>query len=159
MRVKKDYRTTSKEAYDSFCKRNSSIKLSYYEWTEILYNFNEDFRNYILETGGKERLPSGIGPFSINKKKRKTKKKAPNGKEYINLPVDWVKSKEKGRIIYNFNHHTDGYFFGWMWFKTEARIPHTTLWRFKPSRVSSRMISHYIKTNPQSQHFYKEWKV
>lgn len=157
MRVKVDYRTSSKDCYKDFCQKHPHIKLSYNEWLEIIYNFNEEFRNHILETGDKVKLPMGLGSFSINKKKRKMKKKSPDGAEFINLPIDWVKTKQKGKRIYNFNFHTDSYFFGWRWFKKEARFKHCTLFYFKPSRVSSRMINHYIKTNEMSQHIYKEW--
>jgi nucleoid DNA-binding protein len=154
MRVKVDYRTSSKECYKDFCLKYPSIKLTYNEWLEIIYNFNEEFRNHILETGDKCKLPMGLGSFSVTKKKRKQKK---GSTEYINLPVDWKKTREKGKRIFNFNFHTDSYFFGWKWFKREARFKHAALFYFKPSRVSSRMINHYIKTNPMSQHIYKEW--
>jgi len=158
MRVKTDYRSASKSSYENFCLSNPNIRISYNEWLEIIYMYNEGFRDTILETGEKERLPSGLGAFSINKKKRVTKVTTPEGKQFINLPVDWKRTKEKGKIIYNFNFHTEGFFFGWMWFKKEARFQHSALWRFKPSRVSSRMINHYIKSNAAYQHRYKQWK-
>jgi nucleoid DNA-binding protein len=156
MRTKIDWRSSSKENYDKFCKNYPSIKLTYDEWRNILYSFNEAFKNYILETGEKAKLPFGFGEFSINKKKRR-KKKGLND-EFINLPVDWKKTKEKGKIIYNFNYHTEGFFFGWMWFKDSARLKHTDLWYFKPSRTTSRLLSHYLKTDDKYQHIYHEWK-
>ena len=156
-RVKVEYRSVSRDNYKRFCQEYKNIKLSYTEWSEIIYQFNEEFRNYILETGDKEKLPFGIGPFSIAKKKRVLKKLDRNGKERINLPIDWKKTKEKGRVIYNFNHHTEGFFFGWVWFKKESKLLFKSFWSFKPSRVSSRMIKHYIDTNAEAQHIYKEW--
>jgi nucleoid DNA-binding protein len=156
MRVKVDWRSASVENYKSFCKKNSSIKLTFDEWRNIIYSFNEAFRNYILETGEKAKLPFGFGEFSINKKKRR-KKKGLND-EFINLPIDWQKTKEKGKYIYNFNYHTEGFFFGWLWFKETSRLRNTKLWYFKPSRVTSRMLSHYIKTDEKYQHMYHEWK-
>lgn len=156
MRIKIDWRSASKENYNNFCKKNPSIKLSFDEWRNILYSFNEDFKNYILETGEKAKLPFGFGEFSINKKKRR-KKKGLND-EFVNLPIDWKKTKEKGKYIYNFNYHTEGYFFGWMWFKDSARLSHTELWYFKPTRTTSRLLSHYLKTDEKYQHLYREWK-
>ncbi|MEI6187000.1 MAG: hypothetical protein WCP46_00665 [Alphaproteobacteria bacterium] len=158
MRVKVDVRTGSPECYRDFKAKHPHIDISLQEWTEIIYQFNESFRNYLLETGDREKLPWGFGSFAITKKKRKAKKLAPNGKEYINLPIDWVKTKAKGKVIYNFNYDTDGYFFGWKWFKEDVRVKFTKLWWFKPSRVSSRMIAHYIKTNKEQQHKYHEWR-
>lgn len=156
MRVKIDWRTASKENYNNFCKKHPSIKLTFDEWRNIVYSFNDAFKNYILETGEKAKLPFGFGEFSINKKKRR-KKKGVND-EFVNLPIDWQKTKEKGKVIYNFNYHTEGFFFGWMWFKGSARLKNVDLWYFKPTRTTSRLLSHYIKTDEKYQHLYREWK-
>lgn len=156
MRVKIDWRSASLDNYKNFCKKHPTIKLTYDEWRNIIYSFNDAFKNYILETGEKAKLPFGFGEFSINKKKRR-KKKGLND-EFINLPIDWQKTKEKGKVIYNFNYHTEGFFFGWMWFKDAARFKNADLWYFKPSRTTSRLLSHYLKTNDKYQHIYREWK-
>jgi nucleoid DNA-binding protein len=156
MRIKIDWRSSSKENYKLFCKKHPSIKLTFDEWRNVLYSFNEAFKNYILETGERARLPFGFGEFSINKKKRR-KKKGLND-EFVNLPIDWQKTKEKGKRIYNFNFHTEGYFFGWIWFKETTRIKNIDLWYFKPSRTTSRLLSHYIKADDKYQHIYREWK-
>lgn len=155
MRTKIDWRSASKENYNSFCKKHPEIKLSFDDWKNIIYRFNESFRNYILETGNREKLPFGFGEFSIRKKKRR-KLKGLND-EFINLPVDWIKTKQKGKIIYNFNYHTEGYFFGWIWFKETTRLKGVSFWYFKPSRVTSRMLAHYIKADEKYQHMYHEW--
>jgi hypothetical protein len=159
MRKKIDYRSGSRETYSKFCIKYPELNISYNEWLEIIYAFNEEFRNYILETGSREKLPLGLGSFSINKKKRKTKKVTPDGKEFMNLPIDWKKTSEKGKIIYNFNYHTEGYFFGWLWFKADARVKNSMLWSFKASRVTSRMLAHYLKNDNKYQHIYRQWRV
>ena len=158
MRTKIDWRSSSKESYNNFCKKHPSIKLTYDEWRNILYTYNESFKEYILETGERIKLPFGFGEFSINKKKRRRLKNNVDGKEFVNLPIDWQKTKEKGKIIYNFNYHTEGYFFGWMWFKQTARFKNFDLWYFKPSRLTSRLLSHYLKTSDKYQNIYREWK-
>lgn len=156
-RTKVDWRSSSRDNYTNFCKKNSSIKISFDEWKNIVYSFNESFKNYILETGERAKLPAGFGEFSINKKKRR-KIKGVDGKEFVNLPIDWQKTKAKGKVIYNFNYHTEGYFFGWIWFKETARLKQTDLWYFKPTRVTSRLLSHYLKTDNKYQHIYREYK-
>lgn len=156
-RVKVDWRSSSKDNYKNFCKKNSLIQITFDEWRNIIYSFSDAFKNYILESGDKAKLPYGFGEFSINKKKRKRYKMV-DGKEVINLPIDWQKSKEKGKRIYNFNYHTEGYFFGWMWFKESTKFRNVDLWYFKPSRNTSRLLSHYIKTDDKYQHIYNEWK-
>lgn len=157
-RVKIDWRSSSKDNYNQFCKKHPSITLTYDEWRNIVYTYNELFKEYILETGEKAKLPYGFGEFSINKKKRRKLKNNIDGKEFVNLPIDWQKTKEKGKVIYNFNYHTEGFFFGWMWFKNTARFRNSDLWYFKPSRLTSRLLSHYLKTNDKYQYIYNEWK-
>lgn len=144
------------ECYKDFCKKNPEVDLTFKEWKAIIYKFNESFRDHILETGEKIKLPQGLGYFSIKKKKRR-KSKGKDGKDFINLPVDWKKTKEKGKIIYNFNFHTEGFFFGWHWFKDSARFKHSNLWFFKPSRLTSRLIKTYIDKDTKYQDIYTEW--
>jgi len=157
-RTRIDWRSASKDNYNKFCKKHPSVKLTFDEWRNIVYQYIESYKEYILETGEKVKLPYGFGEFSINKKKRR-KIKGVDGKEFINLPIDWKKTKEKGKVIYNFNFHTEGYFFGWLWFKKTARIKNVDLWFFKPTRTTSRLLSHYIKVNDKYQHIYNTWKT
>jgi hypothetical protein len=157
MRVKVDWRSSSTENYKSFKKAYPQIDITLDQWKNIIYTFNENFRLYILETGDVAKLPGGIGDFSITKKKRKKTRGVNN--EFINLPVDWKKTKEKGKIIYNFNYHTEGYFFGWVWFNDTARFKHSEFFAFKPARTTSRLLAHYIKTYPKCQDIYKQWNL
>jgi len=159
MRVKVEWRSISKDNYNKFCKKFPEIKLTFNEWRNIIHTFNELFKEYILETGEKAKLPFGFGVFSINKKKRKRKKENKDGKEFINLPIDWQKTKKIGKKIYNFNFHTEGYFFGWVWFKNTARFRNSDLWYFKPARSTSRLLAHYLKTDKKYMNIYKEWII
>jgi len=156
-RRKVDWRTASPKAFEEFKLAHPEIEISKQEWMEIIYQFNESFRNYLLETGERERLPYGFGTFAITKKKRKTKKILPDGTERINLAIDWKKTKEKGKYVYNLNLDTEGYFFGWKWFKEDARFKFVNLWWFKPSRISSRLIKHYLSVVENQQQLYKQW--
>jgi nucleoid DNA-binding protein len=155
-RVKVDFSTASKNNYKDFCKLNPTIELTFDQWKNIIYTFNENFKQYLLETGEKANLPYGFGEFVINKKIRRKTKGLNN--EFINLPVDWKKTKEKGKIIYNFNYHTEGYYFGWLWFKHTAVIKYARCWTFKPSRITSRLLAHYINADPKYKDLYQEWK-
>lgn len=159
MRTATEFRTTSRDNYKDFRRRHPSVILTYDQWKAILYDFNESFRDYILETGDKIKFPFGFGEFSINKKKRKRIIKDENGQEHIGLPIDWKKTMEKGKTIYNFNFHTEGYFFGWKWFKNTSRLKNTDLWYFKPTRLSSRLIAHYINIDKKYQNIYREWII
>ena len=70
-RTKIDWRSASKDNYNDFCKNHPEISLSFDEWRMIVYVYNDHYRNYILETGEKVKMPFGLGEFSIVKKKRK----------------------------------------------------------------------------------------
>lgn len=157
-RVSVEYRTASKDVYDRFCQENPDIKIGYTEWCNILYTFSYNFRDSLLETGDRGKLPWGLGNFAVTKKKRQRIVKLPDGTEKINLPVDWKKTKEAGKYIYHMNFHTNGYKFKWKWFIGSARFYKCDVWSFKPSRVSSRMLKHYIMQEGY-QHKYKEWEL
>lgn len=160
MRTAVDWRSSSKDNYTSFCKAFPTLKISFDVWKNILYTFNEEFKTYILETGEKAKLPGGMGDFSINKKKRKHIITDHNGVEHINLPVDWKRTKEKGgKLIYHFNYHTEGFHFRWIWFKRNARFKNADVWWFKPSRVTSRLLKHYLTIDNKYQHTYREWVI
>jgi len=154
-----DWRSSGTINYKEFCVNYPQIKISIKQWKSILYGFSKEFKFYILETGNKAKLPFGLGTFAIEKKKRKHYKVTPDGKQYINLPIDWVKTKEKGKIIYNFNYHTEGYYFGWKWFRPRGTFTLCDLWDFKPSRVSSRLLAYYINSDNKYAQLYKEWRL
>jgi nucleoid DNA-binding protein len=156
MRVAYGYRTASTEAYKDFCEKNPEIKLTCDEFKSIIYEFNFMFRDHILETGEKIKMPNGVGEFSIHKKKKK-RVKTINGQSFVNLSIDWQKTREKGKRIYNFNFHTEGYFFKWKWFKSTATFKYSDLFYFRPSRVNSRLLSHYLKVDEKYQHTYATW--
>lgn len=159
MRVQYSYRMASRKNYDIFIQENPDEKLSFLEWQNIIYTFNYNFRDHILETGDKAKLPWGIGEFSVTKKKGKSEYTNPEtGKTRKILPVDWKKTKEKGKVIYHLNYHTGGYRFKWKWFIYSSRMAKADIFSFKPSRVSSRLLKHYI-TKQNYQHIYKEWHL
>lgn len=161
MRVKVEYRTSSKEVYKRFCQAYPDIKLSFKDWKKIIYTFNELYRDYILESGARVKMPNGFGYFAITKKKLKRFKnfKDPEGNNYINLPIDWAKTKKAGKRIYHTNPHTDGWKGSWMWFRDDARFYLSDIWNFVASRKSSRLLGKFLKI-PNSPYLqkYKNWK-
>lgn len=155
-RTKVEYRSAGKEVYNDFCIKHPSIRLTFKEWEKIIYTFNGLFRDYILDTGEVAKLPWGVGAFSISKKKpRKTK--TFEDKEYMNMPIDWQKTRKAGKYIYNFNSHTDGYRCRWYWFSQESRFENVDIWNFKACRRASRGIKEYLK-RPQQLEVYKQWE-
>lgn len=144
----------SKEAYEVFKKKHPAIKLDFKTWKSIIYQFNYNFRDHLLESAEKAKLPWGVGEFAIKKQKLK---KIVNweGKDRIKLPVDWMKTRLAGKKIYHFNYHSEGYRFSYKWFVPTARFKNNELFVFKPYRTSSRLITKYIEKGYGDR--YLEW--
>jgi len=159
MRVKVDFVTGSRANYRDFCKKHKDIRISPTEWRSVVYSFNEKFRDYLLETGEPAKLPNGFGPFMIIKNKRKPIIIDKDGKEKINLPIDWKKTKEKGKKVYHMNFDTEGYVFKYFWGKTASRLPFPDLWRFLPSRPNNRLLRHYVQQGNEYTDKYCEASV
>ena len=156
-RKKYAFRTSSREVFKKFQEKHPEETVSYTEWCNILYTFNYAFRDYCLETGHKIKFPYGFGEFCITKYKPKRFKITPQGQEVIGLPVDWKRTREVGKKIYHMNFSTEGFKFRWYWDNRQARFAKAEIWSFKPSRVSSRLIKHYIEQD--YQHKYLQWKL
>jgi hypothetical protein len=157
-RKKKEYSTCSKENYNRFIRENgiTEKELSYKKYVKNLKVCNWMFIEYALRTGLKINLPHGFGPLTVNKKKLKLFKEH-DGKKYINLRVDWSKTKKLGKRVYHTNEHSDGYNFRWLWFPGEAKLHLSDLYIFKPGRYASRAINRYIKKSPEYKELYLEW--
>lgn len=145
---KADLRTDSQSAYERFCEANPDVKISKQKWAAVVRGFNESIIDYILETGEKVRLPWGVGALSVSKfKPRRTK--IFEGKEYINLAVDWAATKRLGKRTYHLNAHTDGNRFKWYWFRKDCMIDFSPVRFFKPCKSASHKLAAYLKGNPE----------
>ncbi len=157
-RVSVEYRSSSKEVFKRFKHAHPEITIDYNTWANIIYSFNYAFRDYVLETGHICKFPHGFGEFTI-KKYKPTKFIEYEGEDKVNLPVDWKKTKENGgKRVFHMNFHTEGFTFRWKWFNKTGRFCFSKLWNFVPSRVSSRLIKHYISI-PDGNYadLYQEW--
>lgn len=161
-RVSVEYRTAGKNVYEKFCKLHPDVKVSFEDWKKVIYTFNELFREYVLESGDKVKMPQGLGPFAVNKKKKKPYKnfKDKNGNAYVNLAIDWGRTKKIGKKVYHMNAHTDGYSYKWLWFGSDARFFLSSIWTFTASRETSRLLGSLLK-KPNSHHaqLYKTWTL
>lgn len=158
MRVPKGWRMAGKATWKKFIEENPQLSISYVDFQNIIYGFNEGFRDYILETGERIKYPFGFGTFVIAKSKTKKFKKGKEGKQFIALPVDWKKTKELGFKVYHYNSHTEGFKFHYKRMRASCRFFLSNIWSFKPSRVSSRLLNFKLKQDPDHQHKYHEWE-
>lgn len=159
-RVKNEWRMGSKEVYHKFLLQHPEFPITYIEYQQIIYGFNYGFRDFLLETGEKGKLPWGMGDFVVSKRKpKRTKINPKTGEDLINLPINWKETKIAGYKVYHLNRHTDGFRFNFKWMKSRARFKIPYIWMFKPCRDASRLIKHYIHSSPANQHKYHEWGI
>lgn len=156
MRRPVSYRTASRRSYENFRLAFPSLPLTYQQWASIIYTFNYNFRDHLLESGERAKMPWGFGDFMVAKKKKKRYKTLPDGTERVNLSINWKATREEGKYIYYLNDHTEGYNFYWRWEPKSARFYNSSIWYFKPSRISSRLITHYL-SQPGYQDLYQCW--
>src|SRR5690625_2693866 len=145
MRVKSQYRSDRKEVYERFIKEYPEYNISFKEWRKILYIINKSIRGYLFETGNKFRVPHGFGDLFVNKKKSKKTYTDKDGNTKISLPVDWIKTRKKGKKDYILNDHTEGYRFGIMYAYRYSKLNLRKLWKFSACRGTYRLLAKYIK--------------
>ncbi len=159
-RPKNEFRTASKECYDRFCENNPSITLSFEDYKQVLYTFNTTLILHLLETGDMVKLPYGLGELVINKYKPKRFKTLVDGREIVNLAVNWVETKKAGKYIYHLNAHTDGYRYFWMWNWWKTRTKCAYIWKLEMARVHSRLLKTYLKkANSKYKDLYREFTL
>lgn len=157
MRPKLDYRTASKESYEIFCKEHKNIHITFKQYIDILYLWNRLLILHLIETGRLVRLPYGFGPLVITKYKP-TKYIMVDGEQKNNLPVDWKRTREEGKIVKTLNLHTDGnkYYFAWLY--NSARIKCNFIWSFKIRREFARLLAKNLKEETSKyKDLYREW--
>ena len=162
MRPKTDYRSTSKKTYLAFKERYPGVDISFADYKNILFLFNGQLVEHILQTGEKLKLPFGLGEISVAKYKP-LRQKTFTGKNGATttipgLPINWQKTRQQGKIIYHLNSHTDGHKYRWKWFRTKARFAGSSCFSFRPNRSTSRRLAYYLKNDPQSYQTYRQWE-
>lgn len=152
MRLKRDYRSSSRKNYDAFCLKYPEISITFSKWKQILFTANKKFITHALETGSPVKLPHGFGVLAVHKwQVRSYKINKATGEKIITLPVDWKKTREEGKKIFNFNFHTTGCGYKWKWFPKMARLPESPVWVFRPARSISREITRYVANSYYAQ--------
>jgi hypothetical protein len=156
-RYKFEYSSISVRVFKRFRKAHPEIRIEKNKWAKVIQTFNQLFAEYLLQTGEREKLPYGLGSFSISKKKTIKIVRKKNGEEHINLPVDWQKSKEYGKKIYIMNTHSDGFRCRWKWFSEDSNLRLSHIWVCKPIRERSRDIARYLKDS-DGDVYLEKWK-
>lgn len=149
-----EIRSASKDSYKAYKVKYPKSKLTFSKWKKLLYDFNDRLIRHALETGERIKLPYGIGPLQVMKRKQ-TAIYEHQGIKRVGLATDWLRSKELGYKVYHLNSHTDGYRYKWYWYPNQARFFKAHIWNFRPCRKVSRLLASYIKQeNSEYKHLY-----
>jgi len=166
-KIKSDY--TLKDAYKVFCSKlvkSENLDGSFtdiktkYNLNKTLYNqICKDFNNLvvteIIEKAYEFKIPARLGTFRVRVRKEKLKL-TPEGKiDTRKLVVDWKKTKEvwnenpdlreKKKVVFVENSHSDNYRAWWYWSKNYCNVPNKTVYQFIPSRTNKRTLAAAIK--------------
>jgi len=134
-----------------FKKSEFKRKLTKSEYLKLLNGFNDFVIDCILK-GETVYLPGKLGAVQIVGKKRNIKV---TEKGISGLSVDWVETKklwqsceeckEQQKKIYNFNEHSDGVGYRFMWSRTAVTVVNKYFYTYCPNRNSKRELAKRIR--------------
>ncbi len=138
----KYYRKTNKPVYfnSKFSKSNKHLVLSKKTYMSLNKDALSMLKDKIL-AGNIVNLGARLGNISVIKKKQNIESLIKKNKSSL----DWVNTKKFKRPIVNFNDHTNGYVYSFLWNKSNANSKNISLYRFVACRHLKRELAHYIK--------------
>lgn len=155
----REWRSASRENYKEFKKSHPKTSITFTDFHNIIYTWNGLFMKEVMETGEKIKIPHGMGPICITKYRPKSYIDK-DGNIKINLAVDWVKTREEGKVIYNLNHHSDGYKYYFNWAAQDSYLKAPKMWSLKVARKHSRKLASIIKdASSNLKDKYKQWVI
>lgn len=122
----KDYRDQLKDE-DVPCDEIIDYRL----YREIIEEFFLEISRRVIYDNFTFMMPYSLGSVFIKAYKSSAS----------NLPINWAKTRELGRVVKHLNLHTFGYYFGFKWDKSYVRFRNNNYYVFTPtaSRKASRL--------------------
>jgi hypothetical protein len=115
---------------------DSTYYVTYNEYAKIVGLFYKEVSSKIINEGELFRMPFRLGDTYIEKKKL----------DYNNRPpIDWQMTTQHGKVIYNFNEHSDGYKYEMKWSKLTSIFHNLYLYRLVYTRTNKRKVAKCIK--------------
>jgi len=138
-------------AYNNYFKKSEfKRKLTKPEYLKLLNGFNDFIMESILN-GETVYLPGKLGAIQVVGKKRNIKV---NDWGISGLSINWVetkklwesceKSKQQQKKIYNFNEHSNGIGYRFMWSRTAVTLGNKYFYTYCPNRESKRELAKRI---------------
>lgn len=124
------YKIKMKDYYNYYLTGCSDC-LSKKEFSELIYKFNKEIANLVLE-GNIVELPQKLGYLMVAGKKQKVVVVNDGKRKRIyGLAINRVKSRQKGKLIFYTNEHTGGIRYRFKWDKRLKPILFKNLYKFR----------------------------
>lgn len=108
----------------------------------------------IIYKGTELKFPNRFGSFYIKKFKPSNPGKNIDFKKTNELYGEWNKANPNNKkVVLHKNRHSEGYSARWFWNKINAKVTNKSLFRFKPTRFNSRLLSSSIKEKNTIQYY------
>lgn len=161
-----------KGTYDAYKFYMNSVKdlpeiyhIDRKKFGNIIKDIHSEIIKKILYESCYFRMPCGLPSIRVRKYKRKVRFKEDGSIDPKSLAINWLatrklweenkEAKEKKKLVYFINDHTDGYSANIIIEKYSANVPNLSVYRFKPSRDNDRELA-TILLNPYNKIDYYE---
>ena len=124
--------------YISHFEESHPYYIPYSEYSDIVSDYLRYISELIVVRSMTFRLPFRMGTLCIYKHK-------PIFKSLNKMSIDWQKTREFGKVIYNFNDHSSGFRYRFRWDRNGSIDKHMGLYAFKPSRQNARLVATLVK--------------
>lgn len=138
-RIQKPY--VLKDMYKEYIKdkeEGSPYDIPYKLFVEICTDFYKGVMDYIFD-GGLYILPYRMGNLSIVRVTPKTLDKR-------TLPIDWQKTVELGKQVFQLNDHSNYDKFRFHWSKKDCYVKNKSGYRLEFTRANKRRLAQIIKS-------------
>lgn len=131
-----------KDFVKSFKRKHSKLKLPESEINILIDHVGMAIADILIEDG-EIKLGSRLGPLLIRKCKPKGR-----GGSFMSVLINHRKSLDQKKKIYQFNDHSDGFIYKFIWNKRLCKsIRDKHMWVFKPIRSLKRRLAPVIRNN------------
>ena len=113
--------------------------LTYAEYRDITTMFFKYMADRIVYKSLTVTLPFRLGEISVEKHK-------PAYKSLRKMVMDWDRSRELNKQVRQFNEHSNGYIYKFLWNRHKCITPHHQSYAFKPARSLKREVARLVKT-------------
>jgi len=126
------------EEYVSHFDEGDQYHISYSEYSGIVSDYLKYISELVVIKSMTFKLPFRMGSISVYKHK-------PVFQSVNNMSIDWKKTRELGKAVYNFNEHSNGFRYRFRWDRNGSLDKHLVLYAFRPSRQNARMVASLVK--------------